>query len=285
MEGLEKFVHRELIARELEHSEVYHYLDRYMGKDIFLADDLQGNSTVKPGHTIWILWLQGMEHAPRLVQKCYESVCRNKPDDFEVVLLTEENLNEYIQLPEFIWKKHREGKITTPHLSDLIRIELLCTYGGCWMDATVFCSGKIPEYMVSENMFLFKTSSMENVVLKMSNWWLAGGKSNRIFQATRKLLHLFWENEEEAHNYFIFHIAMSKIIDTDSASGALYRDIPYFNNGNPHVLMRKLDMEFDEREWEIIKDISVVHKLTHKQRYMQGDIYNYYQALLDDKLQ
>lgn len=285
MEGLEKFVHRELIERELKHSEVYRYLDGYMDKAIFTVDDLQGNASVRLGRTIWILWLQGMENAPRLVQKCYESVCRNKPDGFDVVLLTSENLDKYIQLPEFIWQKHRKGYIITQQLSDLIRLELLCTYGGCWMDATVFCSGKIPEYMVSDNMFLFKTSSMENVVLKMSSWWLAGGRSNRIFHATRKLLHSFWEKEEDVHDYFLFHIAMSKIIDQDTASGAIYRSIPYFNNGNPHVLMRKLEMEFDEKEWEIIKDISVVHKLTHKQRYLQGDIYNYYQALLEDRLQ
>lgn len=284
MEGLEKFVHRELIERELEHSEVYRYLDKYMDKSIFVTEDLRGNASVKQGHTIWILWLQGIENAPRLVRKCYASVCRNKPDDFDVIVLTKENLSEYIQLPDFIWQKYREGKITIPHLSDLIRVELLCTYGGCWMDATVFCSGRIPDYMLSGDMFLFKTSSMENIVIRMSSWFLSGSRNNRIFHATRKMLHAFWEAEEDVHNYFLLHIAMSKIIDQDSASGAIYRGIPYFNNGNPHVLMRKLGMEFDEGEWEIIKDISVIHKLTNKQRYLQGDIYNYYQALLDDRL-
>lgn len=285
MDSLDSFVNKDLIQRELEHSEVYFYLDKYMDKRIYSVTDLPGKQSVKHNHTIWVFWMQGMDCASGLVQKCYESVCRNKPDGYEVVLLTGENLDEYIQLPEFIWGKYRAGNISTTHLSDVIRLELLCTYGGTWIDATVFCSKRIPDYMVSGDMFLFKSSRMDNIVLKMSNWWISADKSNRLIHATRNVLLSFWENETDIHNYFLFHIIMSRLINEDLGCRIVFQDIPYFSNSNPHFLSSKMGAEFDENEWKIIKDISGVHKLSHKRRYLRGDVYNYYQALLDGRLQ
>ena len=284
MDIVGKFAHEDYIKREQELSATYYYLDRYINGEIFVTSDIKGNFSVKKNHTIWVLWLQGMECAPKLGKKCYESVCRNKPNDFEVILLTQKNLNQYVDLPEYIWEKHSTGCITTTHLSDIIRVELLCTYGGCWIDATVYCSGAIPRHMVSGRMFLFKGSMMDEPVLKMSSWWLAGDRNNRILHAARKTLYRYWEQETDARNYFLFHIIMSKIIDEDSASGVIFREIPYFNNGNAHVLQGKLEMAYDEDEWEVIKDISKIHKLSYKRRYVQGDIYSYYIALLEGKL-
>ncbi len=284
MEYLDKFVHREYIEQELKFSEVYRYLDRYMTKEIFSVADLAGNECVGQNNTIWIFWLQGMEKAPDLVRKCYESVCRNKPEGFHVILLTKKNLGKYMQLPDFIWQKYEKQYITITHLSDIIRLELLCTYGGCWIDATVFCSGLIPEYMVKGEMFLFQASIMDSPVIKMSSWWLCADKYNRILHAARKMLCAYWENENEIINYYLLHIVMSKIIDEDSASHAIFRGIPYFYNGSAHVLHGKMGMEYDETEWKIVKDISVVHKLSYKRKYVRGDVYNYYMALLYGKL-
>lgn len=285
MDSLGRFVHKEHIQHELEYSEVYFYLDKYMDNGIYSVADLPGNESVKKNHTIWVFWMQGMEHAPKLVQKCYESVCRNKPDGYDIVLLTSENLDDYIQLPGFIREKYRAGNITTTHLSDVIRLELLCTYGGLWIDATVFCSRRIPDYMAGGDMFLFKDTLMDNLVIKMSNWWIFADRSNRLIHATRNVLLSFWENETDVHNYYLFHIIMSKLIDEDLGCRVIFQSIPYFNNGNPHVLHGKMGSEFDENEWKIIQDISCVHKLSYKQRHLQGDLYSYYQAMLDGRLQ
>lgn len=284
MENLDKFVHRNYIERELKFSGIYYYLDKYMNKNIFLTEDLKVNKDVKQNGTIWVFWFQGIDAAPKIVQKCYESVCRNKSCDFAVQLLTEENLNDFIQLPDYIWRKYREGHIGMAHLSDIIRLELLCTYGGCWIDATVFCSRTIPEYMLKGDLFLFKGSAMDEPVLKMSSWWLAADKYNRILHAARRMIYAYWESEEDIRDYFLLHIVMSKIVDEDSASSVIYRNVPYFNNGSAHVLQGKLGIEYDEKEWKIIKDISAIHKLTYKRKYIQGDIYNYYTALINGKL-
>lgn len=279
-----RFVHADYIEDELRYSEIYYYLDRYKDKSNFYIHDLSGNPFVELNHTIWILWMQGMEKAPKLIQKCYESVCKNKPDNFQVVLLSADNLDRYVTLPKVIWKKYKNGMITLTHLSDIIRLELLCTYGGCWIDATVFCGGKIPEYMLADTMFLFKMSCMLRSVLKMSSWWIASDRYNRILHAARNILFAYWEDEQDIRNYFLLHIIMSKMIDEDSICNAIYRGIPYFDNGNAHVLSAKLGLPYNDKEWQVTKASSVIQKLSYKRRYLQGDVYNYYTALLEGKL-
>lgn len=275
MDILEKFVHREFIERELQFSEVYRYLDRYSGIEKRIMQRTRRNENVKVDHTIWLFWKQGMEDAPQLVRKCYGSVCRNRLQDFDVVLLTEDTLDRYITLPSYIWDKYKKGYITTTHLSDIIRLELLCTYGGCWVDATVFCSDIIPEYMLTGEMFAFKLPSvLGETVLKLSSWWLASRQSNRLIHLTRQMLYEYWKQEVDMRNYFLLHIAMSKLIDEDSECRNIFLRIPYFNSGNAHVLQGKLGEQYDEEEWNIIKSISHIHKLTHKKRYIQVQLRN-----------
>lgn len=281
---LEQFLYKDHIEKQLAYSKVYRYLSRYIDKNTYLITDLKGKETVKCNQTIWVFWMQGMENAPSLIQKCYASVCKNKPDGFDPVLLSDENLREYIQLPEFIWGKYEQGYITTTHLSDIIRIELLCTYGGCWIDATVFCSGPIPEYMLSGEIFLFQDTIMSKIVTRMSSWWMYADKSNRLIHATRNVLHSFWEQEDEIHNYYLLHLIISKLVNEDRECNKMFGEMPYVYNGVPHLLFGKLGLKFQEKEWEFIKNSTMIHKLSYKKRYLRGDIYTFYQALMEGKL-
>lgn len=283
MDILQKFVHREFIQQELEFSELYRYLDRYVnaGTERVQAEDIRRNEDIKLNRTIWLFWKQGLENAPELVKKCHESVCRNVPNGFEIVLLSDQNLSKYIRLPDYIWDKYEKGYITTTHLSDMIRMELLCMYGGCWIDATVFCSSVMPMYMLTGDMFVFKLPSVLSVpVVKLSSWWMFSDSRNRLIHLTRRMLYEYWKQEVDIRNYFLLHIIMSKLIDEDLECRNIFQKIPYFNSGNAHVLQGKLGQEYEEEEWQIIKDASCIHKLTYKKKYLRGDIYNYYTALL-----
>lgn len=283
-EHFEKFIHKDYIRQEYEFSSFYRYLDKYRRADLYEVERPGRNTTAAVDKTIWVMWLQGIEKAPELVKKCYDSIDKNKPDGFQTIFLTLHNLSEYITLPDYIWEKYNGGIISSTHLSDIIRLELLATYGGCWIDATVFCGDKIPAYMLSD-MFMFRLESvLSTPVIKMSNWWIAADIENRIIHATRRMLYDYWRQEDQLGNYFLFHIIMSKVIDEDSACQAIFQSIPYFNSRNAHVLQGKLGMQHSDAEWQIIKRSSAIQKLSYKTRYIQGDGYNYYTALLEGKL-
>jgi mannosyltransferase OCH1-like enzyme len=285
MVNFNRFVHKDFIEQEYKFSETYFYLDKYISSDICSnVEAPKLNNKVRDNHIIWIMWMQGMENAPELVKKCYDSIHRNKPKDYEIILLSMQNISEYIILSEFILEKYDMGIITATHLSDIIRIELLSMYGGCWIDATVFCSGPIPEYMMSD-MFLFKLESILCYpVIKMSSWWMAANKGNKIICEARDAIQKYWECEEQLCNYFLLHIIMSRIIDTDASCREMFRKIPFFNSKNAQILVENLGTQYCKKSWEIMKDSSAIQKLTYKNRYIKGDIYNFYMALLDGKL-
>lgn len=271
------------IKSEVDYQKVYKKLDAYMKGPQF-RNGYVNHPEVKENKTIWIFWQQGMENAPKLVMKCVESIMRNKPDDFDLVVITWENIDLYVEFPPFIWEKYKDGKISTTHLSDILRMELLYTYGGCWIDATVYCSDKIPRYMLERDLFLFRWTLLTNSVLKSSSWWICAKRGEPIIEEARNVLYKYWLKENKLINYFLLHIILSKIVDSNSFNKIKFYEMPYVCNSNPHALYVNLEAEYKEDKWNIIKENSKIHKLSYKKKYLQGDIYNFYLALIEGKL-
>ena len=117
--------------------------------------DWEKQEKVKNSDTIWMCWLQGMEKAPLLVQRCYESIQKNIPGK-KIILLDESNIFEYISLPDDIVEKWKKGIIGAAHFTDLVRLQLLITHGGYWIDATVLCTdGKLFQCLDKEPLFMY----------------------------------------------------------------------------------------------------------------------------------
>lgn len=70
-----------------------------------------------------------MDNAPDLVKKCYQSVVRNNPNK-KVIVISEKNISDYVTFSEYIVTKLKQGVITHTHMTDLLRLDLLITYGG-----------------------------------------------------------------------------------------------------------------------------------------------------------
>ena len=77
----------------------------------------------KKSDKVWVCWFQGMENAPDVVKKCYESLKENLIGK-EIILITSENMCEYVNMPEYIIDKWKNGQITNTHMTDLLRLEL-----------------------------------------------------------------------------------------------------------------------------------------------------------------
>ena len=137
----------------------------------------------KASNKVWVCWFQGMENAPKLVQKCYQSLQENLTDR-EIVLITSENMMEYVQFPEFIIEKWKSGIITHTHMTDLLRLELLIQYGGIWIDATVYCSRKseeIPEYYFDSDLFFYQClkPGRDGHSSYISSWLISAKSNNQ----------------------------------------------------------------------------------------------------------
>jgi hypothetical protein len=278
----------DIVKRERELRKVYRYLTKYenlIKSPSFIEEKINVvNTGVSVNKTIWICWWQGLEQAPEIVRACIESINQNKPEDFQIVILTEKNLKDYIDFPDYLKEKIDKGIITPTHKSDLLRAELLYSYGGLWIDATVYCSRKIPNYMCEQELFAFQWSLFDPSVLKISSWFIYAKKNQAVIRSMRNLLFAYWKREDKLKNYYLFHIAFSKAVDSSPGNLESFLSMKYVNNSNPHVLYGKMSCDFDVSEWSTISELSPVHKLSYKKKFIQGDIYNYYSALLDGKL-
>ena len=227
---------------------------------------------------VWICWFQGMENAPELVQKCYESVKRNLTDR-EIVLITEQNMDQYVQFPDYIQKKIESGIIKGAHLSDLLRLELLLRYGGTWIDATVFCSGSdIPTYMLDSELFMFQClkPGRDGRCTVISNWFITARSNNRLLYLVRELLYSYWEKNNKLDDYFIFHVFFQMVID--KYPNEWKKTIPV-SNSMPHIILLRLFDEFDKSIWNSVTEMIPFHKLSYKfdseQLSKKGTYYSY----------
>ena len=105
--------------------------------------------------TIWFCWLQGLENAPEVVKACYHSLVRHlgiagrgstgsptaRNEGYEIIVIDGKNWREYVDLPEYVVEKWRNGLIPAAHFSDLLRLQLLIRFGGTWIDSTILCTG------------------------------------------------------------------------------------------------------------------------------------------------
>jgi hypothetical protein len=212
---------------------------------------------------IWIFWWQGMDNAPLVVQKCYDSVKRNFPD-WKITVLTADNYQDYVSFPNYIEEKRNKGIISLTHFSDLMRLELLIKYGGLWLDATVFCTGhNIPRSILKSDIFVFQTQKpgADGHATLMSSWLIYAKANNHLLMSTQLLLYDYWKKSNQLIDYFLFHhfftIASSRF-PLEAAK------IPPFCNTVPHILLLHFFDKYDEDLFEDLKNMTCFHKLSYK---------------------
>ena len=212
--------------------------------------------------TVWIFWWQGEEAMPPLVRKCYESVKENLKN-WEIVLLSEKNYQQYADFPIYILEKLQNG-ITLTHFSDLLRLELLIKHGGLWLDATVLCtSSNIPLSILNSDLFMFRPQKpgADGKAITMSSWLMWASTNNRVLMATQAMLYKYWQKHDSLCDYFLLHHFISIIMDFYVEDAKL---IPPFCNSVPHILQLHLFDQYDETYWHDLKQMTCFHKLSYK---------------------
>lgn len=242
---------------------IYHKLRKRYKKALDEFDNNYQELQQTQSKKVWVCWMQGMENAPELVQRCFRSLEDNLKDR-EIVLITSSNLEQYTDFPKYILEKYKKGLITHTHFSDLLRVELLCRYGGTWIDATVFCSGgDIPSYMLDSELFMFQNlkPGADGSVLNISSWFMTSCANNKIMLAVRALLWEYWKKEDRLIDYFLVHhfIMMAQEYYKED-----WKKMVQYPNSMPHILLLMLYDDFNQKKWDAVTSVCPFHKLTYK---------------------
>ena len=251
--------------------------------DEYVKGHIGDNLIHEHANIVWTIWLQGMEKAPEVVKKCYNSMKENMPDK-EIIVITDDNYSNYVQFPDYILEKYEKGIISKVHFSDLLRIELLAKYGGTWLDGTVYCSGPIKQkYILEDDLFLFQNlkPGADGDSSLISSWLMNASSNNKIVLLTRALLHRYWSKYNYAVDYFILHDLFQMAIE---AYPEEWNKVVPYSNSTPHILLLRLFEEYDENVWSAVKEMTSIHKLSYKFTQEQAELKGtYYDVILNGK--
>lgn len=243
---------------------------KYVGKAHFEKYDKPDMS-----NTIWFCWLQGIENAPELVKHCFESI-KYHITDMDIILLDENNLFDYISMPEYIIDKWKAGVITNTHFSDLIRVNILNSYGGLWLDSTVYLTSGLPDYITGSDFFVYRNGWFDDEMINMGSWLIYSKPGNILLTETENLLNEYWREHNYLRQYFLLHIFFRMVSEKYPDE---WEKVPYYNHIDAHILAQEMGKTFSQERFEQIKAITPVHKLTNKTDEIVFEKGSYYSML------
>lgn len=244
---------------------IYRRLNKKFAKFIqsHVSENPSEKAVQKHNPVIWTSWLQGMDQAPAVVQKCYASM-QACITDRPIVVITEDNFKDYVSFPDYIIQKYQKGIISKVQFSDLLRIELLATRGGTWLDGTVFCSSApFQKYVLDDPLFMYQTlkPGLDGHSIAVSSWLMSAHSGNPIILLTRALFHEYWRRYNYTMDYFILHNFIQMAIETYPE---VWNKVVPFSNATPHILLLRLFEEYDDNLWNGLKRQTSFHKLSYK---------------------
>lgn len=233
-------------------------------------------------NNIWVCWLQGLDKAPHIVQKCIQSI-KNNFNDYNVIIITEENYKNYVEFPLYIQEKIDKGIISKTHFSDLLRLELLINRGGIWIDSTVFVTNNnIPQEIKNAEIFMFQElkPGKDGHCLPISSWFIVAKTNNLVLYATREMLYEYWKSNNKMIDYFLLHHFINICKEHYYE---IWNDMPKYSNSIPHILLLELFDTYSPSRYKEIINLTNIHKLSYKFSEKQINTNNtYYRYLFDN---
>ena len=238
------------------------------------------NSKESPtSKNIWIFWWQGIENAPGIVKNCINSIKKYMPN-YNIVIITQNNINNYYQIPDFIKYKLENKQLTFTTFSDILRMNLLKTYGGFWMDATIFLTDN-PFKEINENEFYtIKFHTDEKTSISKGKWcgFFIGGNNQPFYEFMTDFFNEYFKKEKLLIDYFLIDYTVNIAYQTIETIKNKFDSVKY-NNEQIHKLQSLLNNKFDENEYKKLLKTNCVHKLSFKSNIEENED-NFYNKIV-----
>lgn len=253
----------------------YNYLKKKYAS--YIASYEKNTRKKEQSNKVWWCWLQGEENAPELCKANLNSL-RNNLRGRDIVVITEDNWSEFIELPDYIIEKYKKGIITRTHFSDILRVQLLVTHGGTWIDSSVLCTDYEKKFF-DKPLFVFSNFLKEDKSMVCSSWFITSESNNQILTLTRDLLFEYWKTNKVLINYFLFHIMFT--IATEKYNKE-WNSVPRYSNVPPHILQFEITNKYNKDRWSEICNMSSIHKLTQKADFSNKEPDSFYDFIINN---
>ena len=193
---------------------------------------------------------------------CLKSIEKNIPKNAKIIIITKDNIEEYLKISPHIMEKVNKGTISLTHLSDIVRVNLLSEWGGCWFDATVYALKQYP-YVFDYEIWTTKRSD-NNLYIPKGRWtgFAMGGWSHSIlFDLMKDLFDEYWRRYDVLIDFFLIDLFIELLYRTVPEVKKLIDDIPY-NNIGVQKLWPMLCEEFNEQNFKHLTMDADLYKLS-----------------------
>ena len=237
------------------------------------SSDERKETTTEFPNIIWTMWQQGEAQMPETVRASMKTI-----KDFaerngcEFILITDENLVDFIDIPTDIIEKYKRKELTAAHYSDIIRFSLLYQYGGIWMDATLFVSPYATVDMFKGDFFSLNhppihADEIERAIgdFKWSSFFLAGKKEKSYFKHIRDLYIYFIRKYPVFIHYLMLDYFILSEYELNDEFKDLVDELPVLAPAQRVWFLRDHANDiFDENVWTEVLKTTPIMKTTYK---------------------
>lgn len=243
------------------------------------------NTPVFLENPIWYCWLQGEKDMPPVIKLCYDSVKR-MAGERRVELVTFDNVKHFVDVPQTIKQKLSDGELSFTHYADYLRILLLKTHGGLWIDASIYVTQPIDFKECEGAIYTLKSHKVNDVFVSDYRWTvslLGCARGNLLFSKLELLMRKYIEDHDEFIDFFLFDYLISVLYDNIPSIKKMIDEVVYSNEEfyGLHGLMNE---PFNKCTWDKLSGNQGFHKLSWKSNYLletPGGEQTFFSHLLD----
>lgn len=222
-------------------------------------------------YSVWVFWWQGIDNAPEIVKACIESI-KLWAGDRNVIIISQENCKDYVEIPDYLTKKFYEGNISFAHFSDIIRLMLLSKYGGIWVDSTLVMTGDFPKIVEGYSFYTVKHKTDEGWHISDGSWatyFLACTPNDPTITFCKDMHIAYWKKEPCIFCYLLFDCFLSIGYDLVPIIREEIDSVPVNNSGVYDLSYGHWRDLSDQNQVQEVLSRACIHKLTYKRKYMK----------------
>ena len=251
------------------------------------------------GRVVWLLWFEGWESAPWVVQNVARSWEAHNPG-WTVQRLSRHNLADFIQVP-YLGRMHELEELThrgwrkpvrkwlPPAQSDVVRVHLLSKYGGVWADATLLCNGPLDEWVYPalapagfwSYRALVGAADGNGTASHACSWFLVATRHSRLLQLWREAVDEYWEGRlrwaagggaaVQLRGYFWLDALFMELLARDARASRDWAAVPALDcdaEDGPHVLGLSSHVRLSEAKRHALAGPTPPHALKLSRHYL-----------------
>lgn len=218
------------------------------------------NKEYEKNPPIYQYWEQGIETAPKIIKTCTSSIDKFEPDSKHIIL-DKNNIEDYVEIPSFIYDLKNQGKMKTAQFSDILRSCLLAQGPCAWVDATILLTNSFPNYIKDNDFFMFKGLVKTPEQFAGANYFIYSKTPNKFTTELQNAIIEYWKDNDFLVTYFTHPHYISLLAKENKE---FWDKIPTKDEKLTLMLSEILFDEFNKEKFEEIKNLSSVHKATYK---------------------